>query len=421
MLNEKNEYRGLNRGFPSWWFVLLCACLVCAELVAVEKSDTINWKNVEVTTPNMLQLHPVAIFSMRKMSNFKFAPDKFSISANLSNANVMLPEVTTYYPVNSSDVAALEPLEWYQRSVAGMEVEEEELRIDGLLRCLTLSMNFALSEKHEINIGIRSLYFEKGSPPFSLVCSDAFVEDFHEYIWKDPDPFARKIYGYDRAVFYYVDKDGKELTMDAYEFLIPGIELSYYYYPMWDAWIEHRLFANFGAHLGTNTTAYNTSLDLGASYAIVRNFIAGQRSYLNLGMGLTATYNQFVKTKDAAQIYDDHLNGLAEGVVEYKWNHKSKATTFSLALDFAIQSAYKRGYGDTYGGLAFYNEDGNHNNTSHWHYAGTHLFKPMQTWSLSYAYIRTDYVLSFYVQEDLLVNNAPDIQTGINFRYFISK
>ncbi|MBN2237723.1 MAG: hypothetical protein JW729_09185, partial [Bacteroidales bacterium] len=51
--------------------------------------------------------------------------------------------------------------------------------------------------------------------------------------------------------------------------------------------------------------------------------------------------------------------------------------------------------------------------SSHWHYAISHLYVSNTVWNLVFSYATAYYSLSLYASEDIKVNNAPDIQTGI--------
>jgi len=383
--------------------------------MSVGTTDSVDINRMQVIKPNLVTLHPIALFSMRKLNNFKSRPDKFSISAHYSMGNIMLPKVDIYYPIKSDDLNFLKELPWHWRQPEGIESEIETLEVDGLFRNLNLDFNVELAECHELNLTLRTLYFEAGSQPFTFFNSDAFIEWFHSNIHGGDDPFARKVYGYDKAKFFYRNRKGEELTLNKNDFIVPGVEMSYYYYPKCETLRLKNINSNFGFHLGVNTSAFNNSLDLGGAYSISKYWQLGAHRYLSFSLGTTLIYYQLLKKASASHVFFNNFNGLAEGVLEYKWKHKLKNRMSSFAFDYVVQTPYRLGYSyhNDYNGLIF---DGLRN-TSHWHLTGTHLFRENQFWSLIYSYYVNSFVLSVYLQEDRVVNNAPDTQTGISFKW----
>ncbi len=56
-----------------------------------------------------------------------------------------------------------------------------------------------------------------------------------------------------------------------------------------------------------------------------------------------------------------------------------------------------------------------------WQHGFTTLYEGLSAWTLLYTYGRPNYKITLYLKEDLLVNNAPDAQTGISIQIPISK
>ena len=55
----------------------------------------------------------------------------------------------------------------------------------------------------------------------------------------------------------------------------------------------------------------------------------------------------------------------------------------------------------------------------HWHYAISHLYRPLSANNLTLTYGKGNIVFWIYLREDLVVDNAPDAQTGIGLRLYI--
>jgi hypothetical protein len=392
--------------------LLLVSQISQGQLSEIKKVDL---DKIQIEKPDILSTHPLSVFSMRKGANFKLYPDKFSITASLSNGNIMLPNVNIYYAKNDEDLAMLKEMPWHYRDPSGIESDMESLYVDGLMRIINLHGAISIGTKHEIKVTMRSLFFESGSMPFTILNSDAFIEGFHDNIYGGPDPFARRVYGFDKAEFHYVNIKGEEFTIHEDEFLISGIEFSYYYYPEWKKTESRNIYQNMGAHLGINPTDFNTSVDGAITYAFSKLWMCRNNRTVAFSVGLTGYYNQLIKMEDAQQVYSDNFNGMAEGMLTYIWRHKRKDRTFSVSIDYIANSTFRKGYSylDDYNGLIFEGEQ----YTSHWYTTASQLLRSTQTWSFIYAWQTPKMVISFYLQEDLLVNNAPDTQTGISVKW----
>ena len=55
-----------------------------------------------------------------------------------------------------------------------------------------------------------------------------------------------------------------------------------------------------------------------------------------------------------------------------------------------------------------------------WHNGISTMYKNLTAWTFIYTYGNPKYKLSLYLKEDLLVHNAPDVQTGISVKIPIS-
>lgn len=51
-----------------------------------------------------------------------------------------------------------------------------------------------------------------------------------------------------------------------------------------------------------------------------------------------------------------------------------------------------------------------------WQHGVSTLYKAQSNWSILYTYGSKKTLISLYLKEDLVVNNAPDIQTGVSLK-----
>lgn len=239
--------------------------------------------------------------------------------------------------------------------------------------------------------------------PFSILTNDGFIETFHSKIAGGEDPFARKHYGFDKAEIYLQDTKGKTLHFKNHTFLIPSIQLSYYYHIKTDWLQKNKINAGTGAHIGLNTTSYNNAVNAGISGYVNKVFPikSGQFACAIAGSFLHKSLVNWSAMTLTTNIYLPSL----ETQVEYRKHLKNNAF-WSVGLNFLISAPYN---------------NPNEANTitprgdrisSHWHLAYTHLYRNNQNWSLIFAYGKR-WIIMAYINEDFKVNNAPDIQTGI--------
>ena len=102
--------------------------------------------------------------------------------------------------------------------------------------------------------------------------------------------------------------------------------------------------------------------------------------------------------------------GFLESGIAYSFK-SSKNTMHSIAVDFYIQSSLnKKSESDyiipTKNGIGF----------KSWNSGTSNLYRNNNYWALIYSFGKK-VITSLYVQQDLTVNNNPDIQTGIGLKF----
>ena len=379
-----------------------------AQDVVVDKMPGSNYEYPEL---NLLTTHPLGLFISRLQSNFRVRPPLNTfLSFHISNGNVWLPFVKAYIPVDSDVRKIMEKIVWHGRVnnffLSEMPSDSFQFAADAVIRVFRANASFRLSSKQELGITIRSLLLSKGEFPYSFLTNDKIIEAFHSNIAGGNDPFARKYYGYDKSYLKYTDVNGKSIELEQGDFLIPGIEANYYYYPPW--FINNNIFMKAGAHLGVNLSKYNRSIDGGLSLTSIKIFSFSEKKSMHFGVGVGVLKQHLIKSGTNIKISDREYICNAEAQVEY-YKLLKKNSYISFGLNYSIQSSY-----NIKNENKFYILTGNRIST-HWHYSISHLYRPPEAWNLYFAYSR-NYIISIYLKEDLNVNNAPDVQTGINFQ-----
>lgn len=379
-------------------------------------NDSLLWiKKNGLVKPGMQATHPFGIFQMRPNHNLNFfPPDKPLLSFEISNGNIWLPPVNIYKPSDPSVRNMLANIPWNDREFHFdkniMEAEHILLSADGVLREFRINMSYGITANHELGFSIRSYLLDEGKIPFSLLTNDKIIEWVHSAIQNSEDPFARKIFGLDKAGIIYEDENGRTASMESGDFIIPGLEFQYYYYPDFKLINKHHIYINTGTHLGINMNKYSKSADIGFSATIIKGFQIDKKRSVNIGVSAGIIKQKLFKfSKNEVNLINNKFLYSAEALLEYNWLC-SKGGVFSAGISYKLQSPYHSGFlpRDDYKYLVF---TGNRS-TTHWNLAASNMYDSPETISLIFSFSKT-YTISIYVQEDFF-NNAPDIQTGIS-------
>ena len=363
-----------------------------------------------IKKPFMLSNHPLGIFLSRIDYNFNIQPpERVQVNFGIHNGNVWQPLVKAYKPLEPSVRNLMKEYIWYSReaqfNASTMPSDSMKYHADAVIRAFPADIRFRLSDHHELSIRIRSYLITRGVIPLSTITSDRFLEWFHSNIAGGEDPFARKYYGYNKASIYYTDEQDETINLKSGDFLVPGIETHYYCYPDFNMTGMRGLYMNFGIHAGINFSKYNHAADLGISSSVLKNFSFENQQNLTLAFGIGLSKAGILKYGDQINISNNHFLFSFEGEIAFL-KQMTEDSYYSIGLNYYYQNPYNRRDEFTYIVLT-----GNRV-TTHWHYAMTHLYTSLQSWSLIFSYTRKRTIL-VYVREDLKVNNAPDIQTGV--------
>ncbi|MEM7381570.1 MAG: hypothetical protein AAF361_10300, partial [Bacteroidota bacterium] len=133
-----------------------------------------------------------------------------------------------------------------------------------------------------------------------------------------------------------------------------------------------------------------------------------------VGTGLNLLRRSMISfSEDQTDLGTSSFFGSFEGHLEY--NRKTRrGGSHSIGVNYRIQTPYNNKEEEDY--YVPFNPD----RIKRWHEASRHLYKFPSYWSLIYSFTK-GIEFSVYLQEDLLVNNAPDLQTGIRLRVPLSR
>ncbi len=395
-------------------YLLLLLFLPCSICFSQNVNDSVDYENTFAAYhANTISTHPFGVFISRISPDFQLKPSKkISVSFTISSGNVWLPYVKAYIPVHEADRDAMRKFIWHEREGNfdfSTPSRTMDFEADGTIRLYLLKFNIPLSTASELRISTRMFSLDGGRLPFSSLTSDQFIEWFHSHISGGEDPFARKVFGYNHAGMYYTDQEGNVFRMQNQESLFTGIDLSYYYYPRIE-WLEKsNLYTSLGLQLGVNVNKVNAAADIGINPTLVKRFVLNKHSEIHFGTGLGLVKQSVVRFKKGVSLSNANLLFSSEFLLKYIYRFRSQKS-LSVATNYWIQSAYNKPHEFDYMVLT------GERISTHWNYAISHLYRPLTANSLIITYTLGDLAFSVYFREDLLVDNAPDLQTGVGLQ-----
>ena len=390
-------------------------------LLTGQQKDSLSIKN-GIEIPSNLTTHHFGIFSSRINQNFKIKPPKSTeLSLSSISGNNFHPFLEAYFPQDPEVRKALSEVTWYDRNFTFVDQETTpaeymNIVVDAVIKEFRFGVHFPLSKHHELSVALRSYFISNGKYPFSYLTGDKSIEWFHSHLAGGEDPFGRRYYGLEQVNFKYTNRSGDVLELHNNDFFLGGIELNYFYYPSLAINKNKSAFFNFGTHLGINTSKFNNSLDLGVSANAVKNICFKNDNELNLVAGISFLYKNLIDFQDVIDLGNNSILANIESGGEYTMYTKNM-NYHAFGIIYQIQSRYNKGKeADYYKLLGKWQEI-----NAGWHYGVTKLYKALSNWTFLYTYGRKNYKLTLYVKEDFLVNNAPDIQTGIGINIPLKK
>lgn len=386
----------------------------CAYAQSAEDDCTEIENSSDIIKGNLLSNHPLGMYISRINHNFRVrSAEKYSFSLEVSSANVMLPYVKSYELTDRIDRNLAAAVVWYNREflfdLTEVPSKTIEFNADGIIRSYKFTFALALSINHEFNIGLRSYSLDQGHYPFSFLTSDESIEWFHSNIAGGEDPFSRRYYGMNKAGIKFKDENGTFITMQNGDFRVPGIELNYFYYPNLEINKTKKIYWNFGAHLGVNISKYNPVADIGLSSSAIKKIIVNDKNILSVGLSAGALRQRFIRFGDGANISNQMFLYSFEGLIDYKKKLKN-SNTISYGINYAFQTSYNK------------KTDFEHiimtgqRIKTHWQQTLSHLFHNLEGWNIICTYSVKKFSYFIYAREDLKLDNAPDLQTGMGLK-----
>ena len=368
----------------------------------------------DIIKPNLVSNHPLGMYISRINHNFKVrSPEKYSFSLDVSSGNVMLPYVKSYELTNPTDRKFAETFSWHDRefkfNLNTVPAQTKEFIADGVIRSYRFTFSVPLSVHHELSFSMRAYSLDSGKYPFSIFTSDETIEWFHSTIAGGEDPFSRRYYGLNKAKISYRDENYNVLSMNDGDFRIPGIEANYFYYPKMEMNKKHKIYLNFGAHVGINTSRYNPVIDLGISSSVIKKIIVRDKNILSIGLSAGALRQRFIQFGEIVNISNQTFLNSFEGLIDYKRKLRNNKW-ISYGINYAVQTSYNKT--SDFDHVVLTGE----RIKPHWQQTFSHLYKNLEGWNFICTYSVKQFSYFVSLREDLRLDNAPDLQTSFGVK-----
>lgn len=385
-----------------------------------ENNDTYYKNGIE--NPSLLTTHHFGIFSARINQNFKLkVPKKTAFTFSMESGNTFHPFVEMYLPKDQNIRENFSQQIWYNRQFNFIDqnttpADYSNIIIDAVIKGFRAQVSFPIGKQHELGVTLRSYLITKGKYPFSFFTSDESIEWFHSNIAGGEDAFGRRYYGLNQVHFKYTDRNGNVLELENNDFFLGGIELNHHFYPAFLINKKRNLFVNFGSHLGINTSRFNPSIDVGFSANLIKKIQLKNKNEFHIAFGGSLLRKNLVNfKKDVIDLGNNKFLGSLESEIEFtKFTQKKNFHSFGIHYQF--QTKYNK-----FSEADYYHLKGKWQEIkAGWQHGFTTLYENLSAWTFLYTYGKPYYKITLYLKEDLLVNNAPDVQTGISLQIPIS-
>lgn len=392
----------------------LVLLFILMSLKFASAQDT-TYYSKSIPKPSTLSSHVFGIFISRIEADFRSQPDaNFNIQLDFSSANVWGQPVDNFIAKTPELKNQEAKLPWHTREFS-VDREDEaflnntdhfKIAYDGVIKNLKAKLHIPLNPKNALNIELRSFLLTDGRFPFTGLTGDDFIETFHSNIAGGEDPFQRREFGLNQNKIDYTDRNGRRMLIKD-DLIFGGVKLNVQHY--FTDFKPYGIHFSSGIHLGWNASSYNQSLDLGLSVNALKNFILDDKHYFQIGLGLgylnlntVAFSNKNIEFATRSYFFNTEA-ALTYNVVN------SKQSTHSFGIDFYIQSAYNNPDEFDYS-ILFRNDKADRA----WHHSASNLYKNNNYWTFFYAFTKKN-SFRIYLQQDLFVNNNPDLQTGVGY------
>lgn len=419
---------------PNWVWLFLAFYLLQLNVSGQNEAQKPTVFSDDLLLTEINPLHPFGIFAFNTpfyFGSFKTEGSRFTVG--YSFANVWHPQSTVFYPQNLTPAQAQEVNSMYITDrpeyfeEQGIETRQKTFSTDGVLQSLSFTYLNQFARKGSLILKLNTHFLAGGSFPLHYLASDKFIEKFHTKVGLE-DNFGRKLFDFNRAQIRYQDENGRTISLDKGD-AFPGTLETHYYHSLWK--IDKRasyLSMQGGAHLVLPLNRYYPEVSGGLSTSLLfrKKILPG--FYTDLAADFSASHYSLLSSGKSPNLIDRDIR--LEGKTYFTINVITKRNrVFSFGLLNNYHDAFLKGYifvdtQDKYKNLGVsYLKSG-----EKWN--GKTITEPVRLSKLTAASMYFFSIESFIfwnfkgkksefmftmAEDYLVVNNAPDIQFGLQY------
>ena len=172
---------------------------------------------------------------------------------------------------------------------------------------------------------------------------------------------------------------------------------------------KHKIYLNFGTHLGINVSKYNSVADVGISSSVIKKIEVRDKNIFTVGLSAGALRQRVIQFGDRVNISNQEVLYSFEGLLDYKRKLKSN-NYISYGINYTFQTPYNKK--NDFDHIILTGE----RVKTHWQHAMSHLYENLEGWNFIFTYSVKQFSYFIYAREDIKVDNAPDLQTGFGVK-----
>jgi len=411
---------------------LLLFCFVVAGSVVAQETTKLDSFTDELLLTEVNPMHAFGIFTFNTplyIGNFKTKSNTFSVG--YSFGNTWHPQSTVYYPQNLTAEQQLSVNSLYTTDrpqyfeQQGIATKQKTFSTDGVLQNLSFTYLLQREKKGSFLFKLNTYLLSGGASPLHYFASDKFIEKFHTQFGTE-DNFNRKLFDFNQAQISYEDENGKKISIEEGQ-AFPGTFDVNYYNSIYQ--LEKRttfLSLQGGAHLTLPLNKYYPEVAGGLSVSSLFRQKISSKCYAELAGEFAASHYSLISLGKSINMIDRDIRLSGKFLLSFNFASK-RDKVFTIGLLNNYQDAFLKGYifcdkQDKYQNLGVaYLKAGDI-------WDGKVVPQPVRLSKLTAASMYFFSIKSYLVigckgkkynfmftagEDYLVVNNAPDIQWGV--------
>lgn len=413
-------------------FLFLSFIILMLQATGQEEVQATGIFSDDVLLTEINPLHPFGIFTLNTpfySGSFNTKGNKFSVG--YSYANIWLPKSTVVYPQNMTAMQKQEANALYITARPGyfekngIATRQKTFSGDGMLQNLSFTYLMQMGKKGSFIFKLNSHLLTGGGSPFHYLASDTMIEKAHKFVGLDN--YGRRYFDYNQAHILYRDENGTQIRIEKDQAFLGTLDVNYYL-PLWLKEKRTSVFSGqLGAHLALPLNKFYPRVSGGISGGVLLKQKIFPRYYFDLAGDFLLSHYSLMSFGNSVNMVDRDIR--VSGKANLSFNKISKKNrVFSYGLLMNYQNAFMKGSvfnrtqdefrdlgvsymkrGEVWEG-AVVNEVPLSKLTA----ASMYFFSVKSYLYLGYKWNKSNLMLT--AGEDYpVINNAPDIQLGIQY------